>query len=102
MDWDQLGSEQRVHLTSVEGCDSKSLPQRVTLNQGQLDVSCVKNCILFGQDVLGEYACDLEQSKIEEKKVIFWCLLIYLFIGEDSLLRVDLINRPHHLQEEWL
>ena len=54
VDWDQLGSEQRVHLTSVEGCHSKSLPQRVTLNQGQLDVSCVKDLILSGQNVLGE------------------------------------------------
>jgi hypothetical protein len=67
----------------VERSHSKSFPKRVVLHQGQLDVPSVEDYILFGQNVFGEYACDL-------------------FIGEDSLLRVDLINRPHHLQEEWL
>ena len=28
-------------------------------------------------------------------------LFIYLFIGEDSLFRVDLINSPYNFQEEW-
>ena len=67
----------------MECCHTKSFPKRVVFYQGQLDVPCVENCILFGENVLGEYACDL-------------------FIGEDNLLRVDPVNRPHDIEEEWL
>ena len=64
MDRDQLGSEQGVHLAPVKCCNTKGFSKRIGSHQGQLDVPCVENCILFGENVLGEYACDLKQSTI--------------------------------------
>ena len=86
----------------MERCHTKSFSKRVVLHQGQLDVPSVKDCTLFGQNILGEYACDLKQGEMKEKLIVWVQVLIYLFIGEDSLLRVDLINCPHHFQKERL
>lgn len=78
-----MGSKQGVHLAPVKCCNTKGFPKRIGSHQGQLDVPCVENCILLGEDVFGEYVGDL-------------------FVGEDNLLRVDAVNHPHHIEEEWL
>ena len=78
MDRDQLGLKQGVDLAAVESCHVKSSPQGVVLHQGQLDVPCIKKCILSGQNVLGKYACDF-------------------LIVEHSLFGVYPSNSPHHL-----
>ena len=70
MDRDQLGLKQGVDLAAVESCHVKSSPQGVVLHQGQLDVPSVKDCTLFGQNVLGEYACDLKQGEMKEKIIV--------------------------------